>query len=130
MKHLAVYKNEIAEAIMDGKVSVDIRLSKLKSVPFGLVSTGDIVLVKIAGKDIIGQFRVKKVITLDGITKEDLIELKRTLGDSIVQLYRNMDSEKDAKYAVAIFIGEISRFITSPFKMPKKRLRKVWEVLG
>lgn len=130
MKHLAVYKNEIAEGIMDGKVSIDIRLSKLKSIPFGLVSSDDIVLVKIAGKDIIGQFRVKKVITIDGVTEEDLDDLKKTYNDMILQLYGNMDSEKESKYATVIFIGEISRFITSPFKMPKKRLRKIWEVLS
>lgn len=130
MKHLVVYKNELAESILKGEVKVDIRLSKTKSIPFGVVSSNDIVLVKPIGKQIIGQFRVKKVITIDGVTKEDLIELKRSYNDPVVQLYGNMDSGKQAKYATIIFIAETSRFITSPFKMPKKRLRKVWEVLG
>src|SRR3989344_5554077 len=130
MKHLVTYKNESAEAILNGKSTVDIRLSKTKSAPYGVVSSSDIILIKVAGKDIIGQFRVKKVITIDGVAKEDLADLKRTYNDPIVLFYGNIENETQAKYATVIFIAETSRFITSPLKISKKRLRKVWEALG
>lgn len=130
VKHLVVYQTDLAEAILNGRVVVDIRLSKKKNVPFGVVSSNDIVLVKQVGKDIIGQFRVKKVITIDGVNSKDISDYKGMYVDTLVHLYGNMDNEKDAKYATVIFIGEVSRFITSPIKLSKIRLRKEWEVLG
>ncbi len=128
VKHLAIFKREAPELILTGKKTIEIRFSKTKTAPFGRISTGDLVYIKPSGKDIIGQFRVKKVIFFDGLTPEDLNLIKKTFGDAIVQ--RNVFWEsKIAKYGTLIFIGESNRFITSPVKIPKKDHRD-WVVLG
>lgn len=128
MKHLAVFKSDTAEEILSGKKNIDIRLSKTKVPPFGVISADDIVYIKIAGKDIIGQFRVKKVITYDGVTSDDLEDIKKRYKDTTVQIYGNIESEKEIKYATIIFIAASNRFITSPIKVTRKNLRN-WRVL-
>ena len=120
MKHLALFKTSTSDDILSGKIKVEIRFSKTKVPPFGIVSTGDIVYIKPVGKEIIGQFRVKKVIYYDGIEKEDLEDLKDKYSLKLLP--------KDTKYLTLIFIADSSRFITSPIKMPKKNLRG-WVVL-
>ncbi len=131
MKHLAIVKGDTAEDILSGGKSIEIRFSKSKIAPFGVISAGDIVYIKPSGKDIIGQFRVKKVISIDGVTKEDLENMTKTYIDAIVQVYGDEVEKikKDKlKYATIIFIGEANRFITSPVKISKRDLRG-WMVL-
>lgn len=102
-RHLAIFKGSSGEEILQGKKGVDIRSSNRKFPPFGTISSGDLVYIKPPGKDIIGQFRVKKVKFFD-------------------------DPEAKSRYTTEISIGESSRYITSPVKISKKDLRG-WVVL-
>lgn len=103
-KHLAIFKGQAGEEILSGKKTIESRFSKVKKAPFGVVSSGDMVYIKPSGKEIIGEFRVKKVCYFE-------------------------DPEiKTARYATFIFIGDSARFITSPLKFKKKDSRG-WVVL-
>lgn len=102
-KHLAIFKGSSGEEILQGKKAVDVRSSNRKLPPFGTISTGDLVYIKPPGKDIIGQFKVKRVIFYE-------------------------DPEAASKFTTEISIGESSRYITFPIKIPKKDLRG-WVVL-
>lgn len=102
-RHLAIFKGDSGEQILQGKKVTDMRFSNRKLPPFGTISPGDLVYIKPPGKDIIGQFKVKRVIFYE-------------------------DPEAAAKYTTEIFIGESSRYITAPIKIPKKDLRG-WVVL-
>lgn len=128
-KHLAIFKGEGAELILNGEKTIESRFSSRKNPPFGQISAGDLVYIKPTGKEIIGQFRVKKVIFYDGLTNEDLLEIKESLNDAIVQDNDYWKAKLGSKYGTLIFIGESSRFITAPVKIPKKDLRG-WVVLG
>lgn len=129
MKHLAIFKGGGAEKILSGKKTIESRFSKSKIVPFGAVSSGDLVFIKPSGGQIIGQFRVIKVIYMDGLTKEDIEEIKGKYGKEIATDEAYWKGKNNAKYATLIFIGNSSRFITSPIKPIKKDLRG-WMVLG
>ena len=104
VRHLAIFKGDGADKILSGEKTIESRFSKSRIAPFGLISSGDLVYIKPSGKDIIGQFRVKKVIFFD-------------LGPI------------QHRYVTLIFIGESTRFITSPIKLKKKDQRG-WVVLG
>ena len=119
MKHLAVFKENLAEEILSGKRLVEVRSSKGKVLPFGQISSGDLVYIKPVGKDIIGQFRVQKVIFFDGLSRQDVEEIKSKY---------NGDIAVGARYATLIFISDSVRFLTSPIKLPKKSV-KSWVVL-
>lgn len=116
MKHLAIFKRGDGEKILSGQKTIEARFSKKKITPFGLVSSGDLVYIKPAGKEVVGQFRVKKVIFYDGIDLSDLSHL------GIVSV------PEDAKYCIIIFIGQVDQFLVSPIKIPKKDSRG-WVVL-
>lgn len=127
-KHLAIFKGSATEDILTGKKTIDSRFSKSKIAPFGVISAGDLVYIKPSGKDIIGQFRVKKVIFYDSIEENDLVQIKKTFGERISQPDSFWESKKGSKYATLIFIGECDPFLTSPIRIKKKDLRG-WVVL-
>lgn len=128
MKHLAIFKGDGAKKILSGKKTIESRFSKRRNPPFGQIATGDLVYIKPSGEDIIGQFRVKKVIFYDGLTEDDLNGIKKTFGYAIAQANDYWQRNKGSRYGTLIFIGDSSRFITSPIKFPKKDLRG-WVVL-
>lgn len=129
VKHLAIFKGEIGEMILNGKKSIESRFSKRKDPPFGQIASGDLVYIKPSGKDPIGQFKVKKVIFYDGLNTEDIESIKKQFGNEISAEEGYWEKKTDSKYGSLIFIGQSNRFLTSPIKLPKKDLRG-WVVLG
>ncbi len=71
-KHLAIMHKSVIEAVLNGHKTVETRFSQHKIVPFGEVGIGDVVYMKPPGEDILGQFRVGKVIFIAGMTKIDI----------------------------------------------------------
>lgn len=129
MKHLAIFTKGVGEKILSGEKSIESRFSKVKNPPFGLISSGDLVYIKPSGKDIIGQFRVQKVFFFDGLTQNDINNLKKEYEKEISADDSYWEAKKNSKYGTLIFIGNSSGFITSPVKFLKKDLRG-WVVLG
>ncbi len=127
-KHLAIFKGEGAEKILSGKKTIESRFSRKKSPPFGQISPGDLVYIKPSGKDIIGQFRVKKVFFFDGLESPDILDIKKRYGEQLSVDGGYWKGKETSKYATLIFIGDSNRFITSPIKIPKKDQRG-WVVL-
>lgn len=128
MKHLAIFKGDGGEKILQGKKTIESRFSKAKIPPFGVISKGDLVYIKPSGKDVIGQFKVKKVIFYDGLNREDIREIRLKYGRNIASDNEYWEKRSGSKYGTLIFISESSRFITAPIKIPKKDLRG-WVVL-
>lgn len=129
MKHLAIFKGSSGDKILEGVKTIESRFSRTKSVPFGVVASGDLIYIKPSGKDIIGEFRAKKVIFFDGISPEDLENIKKEYGKALAVEEDYWIGKTNCKYGTLIFIGDSARFITSPVKIPKKDLRG-WVVLN
>lgn len=132
-KHLAIMNKQTVEAILGGLKTIETRFSKHKIPPFGAVEVGDLVYIKPPGEEIIGQFRVKKVFSFEGLTEEDISKIFAEYGKRISIGEKQMDEkyqkEKSiARFGTLIFIGESERFITSPIKIKKSDMRG-WVVL-
>jgi len=127
-KHLAIFKGDAGEKILSGKKTIESRFSKVRKSPFGLISSGDLVYIKPSGKDIIGQFRVKKVIFFDNMDLSDLSNLSNLYSKELAVDKEYWEKHKNARFGTLIFIGDCNRFITSPVKVYKKDLRG-WVVL-
>ncbi len=127
-KHLAIFKNQGGELILSGQKTVESRFSQAKIAPYGAVSSGDLVYIKPSGRDVIGQFRVKKAIFFEGLTPLDVKEIRARYGQDIAMDDNYWQGKENSRVASLIFIGESSRFLTAPVKIPKKDLRG-WVVL-
>ncbi len=128
-KHLAIFTKTYADLIIKGHKTIESRFSKAKLVPFGVIHSGDLVYMKLSGEDMVGQFKVNKVISFDGLTPEDIEVIKREYGQEIAADESFWQGKKDAKYGTLIFIGELNQFITSPIRFSKSD-RRGWVVLG
>lgn len=132
-RHLAIFSPEAIEALLAGKKLVETRFSQRRIEPFAKVSIGDVVYIKPPGKEIVGQFKVKKVISFEGMEKEDwqLIKLKFGRQTFLGSKQRDGDffkKHQNAHFGTLIFIDQTEQFITSPVKINKKDLRG-WMVL-
>ncbi len=127
-KHLAIFKGSAGEEILSGKKTIESRFARVKNPPFGAISAGDLVYIKPSGKDIIGQFRVKKVFFFDSLDLTDLNNLKKSYGRKLSVDKEYWEKQKNARFGTLIFIGDCTKFIFSPVKFPKKDLRG-WVVL-
>ena len=132
-KHLAIFDKITAQRILNGQKTVETRFSKAKIAPFAQIGIGDTVFIKPSGQDIIGQFKVAKVIFYQGLDQTDWQYIKATYGQKL-SLGTNQENEKyfnshsNAIYGSIIFITRVEQFITSPIKFTKKDLRG-WVVL-
>lgn len=129
MKHLAIFKGNGGEKILTGEKTIESRFSRRKSPPFGAISSGDLVYIKPTGKEIIGEFRVQKVLFFDGIEDADIKDIKERYGKGLaIDDIDYWKGKSGSKYGTLIFIGDSARYLTSPIKIPKKDLRG-WVVL-
>ena len=127
-RHLAIFKAEDVEKIFSGKRKIEGRFSQIKIPPFAKVSAGDIVLIKLAGEKIVGQFLVDRVIYFDHPTKEEIEAIKRRYVKSISLSKTFWLDRERVSYVTLMFIKSVSKFIVPP-QIPKKDLRP-WVVLG
>lgn len=128
-KHLATFKEITSKDILSGKKSIEVRFSKSKIAPYGVISAGDLVYIKPTGGEPVGQFIVKKVIFYDGMEEEDIIQIKKEFGIGINETESFWKSKLGSKYGTLIYIGECDPFLTSPIKI-KKRDKKAWITLN
>src|SRR3989344_3632689 len=96
-KHLAIFKKDAGERILDGSKTIETRFSKMRVVPFLTISAGDLVYIKPTGKEIIGQFRVKKVIFYDGLDTDEIKEIKLKYGGNIAADEEYWDGKMGSK---------------------------------
>jgi len=133
-KHLAIFSADAVKQILAGNKTIETRFSQKKIAPFGVVSRGDWVYIKPPGKDVIGRFKVKKVISIEGLDNSDLEEVQSKYGSLVSLGEQTLDSKffashLGAVYGTIIFIGSTEQFITSPIKIVKSDLRG-WVVLN
>ena len=66
--HLAILYPVWIELILDGSKTIESRFSKVRCAPFGKVSTGDTVYLKVSGGPVKGHFTVADVTTFENLT--------------------------------------------------------------
>lgn len=132
-KHLAIMSKPTIEAILAGKKTIETRFSKHRIPPFGVVSLGDTIYMKPPGDEILGQFKVKRVFSYEGLTSTEVDKIFLEYGNQI-GIGNNEEDEryhqykKESSFGTLIFITESERFITSPLKIKKSDMRG-WVVL-
>ncbi len=123
--HLAIFTPATVKQLFSGKKTIEIRLSQRKIPPFNEVSVGDLVYIKPLKGDVEGRFLVKKVISFESPTEEDLEFLNKKYTKKSLQ---NLNLKTNQRFITVIFLDQVEQFITSPVKIEKKDLRG-WMVL-
>lgn len=126
-KHLAVFNPESVKLIFSGKKKIDGRFSQIKIPPFGKVSRGDIVLIKLPGEKVVGQFTVDRVIYFDHATLAEIEGIKKKYGQDLALGNSFWLGREKINYVSLMFIGAVTKFIIPP-QINKKDLRP-WVVL-
>lgn len=127
-KHLAILKSEAIEAIFSGKKKIEGRFSKIKIDPFGKVAAGDVVLMKLPGEKIVGQFIVDRVIYFDHPRFEEVELIKKTYGRELEVPVGFWHEHEKVNFVSLMFIKSATKFIVAP--VIKKRDLRPWVVLG
>ncbi len=128
MKHLAILKSWAIEEIFSGRKKIEGRFSKIKIDPFLQVARGDVVLMKIPGEKIVGQFTVDRVIYFDHPRTEEVDLIKKTYGRELAVPVGFWQEHEKVNFVTLMFIESATKFIVPPV-IKKKDLRP-WVVLG
>ena len=126
-RHLAIYTPRAIKSIFSGKLKVDGRFSKIKIPPFGAVASDDVVLMKLSGEKIVGQYIVDRVLYFDHPRADELEALTKKYKSEICLSEGFWLSHERVNYISLIFIREVTKFLIAPV-VPKKDLRP-WVVL-
>lgn len=76
MKHLAVFRQPYLDMILNGEKTIESRFSRVKCAPYGKIGKGDIVLLKVTGGLVFGEFAVRGVKSFAHVTPELIEDLK------------------------------------------------------
>ncbi len=128
--HLAIFTQPWLDLILDGKKTIDSRLSKVRCAPYGKISEGDVVYMKENVGLVKGQFIASKIETYEDLTTERLHNIRSHYHREIfVDMGFEEFREKwtFAKYATLIHITNV-RTYKNPFPFPKKD-RRSWILL-
>ncbi len=128
VKHLAILKSWAIEEIFEGRKKIEGRFSKIKIDPFGKVSAGDVVLMKVPGEKIVGQFTVDRVVYFDHPRGEEVELIKKTYGGELAVPEGFWQEHEKINFVTLMFIESATKFIVPPV-IKKKDLRP-WVVLG
>lgn len=128
LKHLAIFNREAVEAIFGGKKKIDGRFSQIKIAPFLKVAAGDVVIMKIAGEKIVGQFTVDRVLYFDHPRAFEVDEIRKKYGRDLALAGTFWLDHEKVNYATLMFIKTVTKFIIPP-EVTKHDLRP-WVVLG
>lgn len=126
-KHLAIFTPQTVKDIFSGKKKIDGRFSKIKIAPYGKVSAGDVVLMKVSGEEIVGQFKVDRVMYFDHPQKEEAEALIKKYAKDLLMPESFWLAHEKINFVTLVFIKEVTKFLVVP-DVPKKDLRP-WVVL-
>ncbi len=128
--HLAIFTQPWLDLILDGRKTIDSRLSKVRCAPHGKISAGDVVYMKESGGFVKGQFIASKVDTYENLTPEILRNINAQYRQEIfVDLgFQGLrDKWSDSKYATLIHVSNVITY-QKPFPYPRKG-RTAWILL-
>lgn len=119
-KHLAIFNNHLAEAVLEGEKRVDFRFAKNKIAPYLKALKEDIVLLKNVSGPVIGQVEVDNVLYFDDLTSYQLQKIKSEYLEKSAINEETFDKfRQGSKYLSVIFFKCPQRYIC-PLKIDKK----------
>ncbi|MBR2008651.1 MAG: ASCH domain-containing protein, partial [Peptococcaceae bacterium] len=106
--------------LLNGKKTIESRISKYKIAPYNKIDKDDIVFVKKPGGDILAYFTIKEILFIE-LEDVNISEIKHKYNDRLCVDEKFWISKKDSKYATLIFINDLVKL--QPFHINKKGMQ-------
>jgi ASC-1-like (ASCH) protein len=124
--HLAILKDKYLRAILQGTKTVECRLTKTRRAPFGQISAGDKIFLKISSGPVCAEAIVAAVKEFERLSTEKIMELRSRYGHLIGGDEQYWHSKADSGYCVLVWLEGVRAI--EPVKIQKKDWR-AWVVL-
>ena len=123
--HLAIFSEPFLTCVIEGRKTVESRLSRNRISPYGSIYSGDIILIKEVGGPICGITLAKEALFYD-LNVDSLSDILDEYGSRICAPPDYWDSISDVEYATLIELEQTSQVSPIPFS---KRDRRGWVTL-
>lgn len=123
--HLGVFVEPFLQYILDGKKTMETRFSIVRCAPYERVESGDVVLLKKSGGDVVGLCRIRSV-RFYKLEKDSWDEIKTFARDICAEDPEFWEQRKRASFATLMRIHNVK--VITPITV-KKRDRRGWVIL-
>jgi hypothetical protein len=125
--HAAIVLDEYADAILEGRKTVEARLTKQCRAPYGRLWVGDRLFFKRRGGDYCAQATIAGIAFFSNLTPARVRRLRERYNDAILGSPAFWRLKRHAKYATLIWFDDVGPAIDVPaFRW---RPREAWSTL-
>ncbi len=120
MHHIAILskKEKFIDKILERTKTIESRWYINKKTPYKRISEGDTIYFKEAGEPINVKCKVEKVLFIDILNEENIVDIVNRFGDQIGIDKNYIAKLKNKKYCTLIFIKDVEKI--KPFKINKE----------
>ncbi len=132
MRHVAVVHRKYAMLILSGQKKAELRLTKNRIAPYGIVERGDTVFVKIASGPVCCKAKVRLVEQHEGLTPSEIRRLRAALNDTVLGDSAFWNLKRTARYATVVHLANVEKCDEAPGLAEARagNPRAAWLVLG
>lgn len=123
--HLGVFSEPCLTYMLEGKKTIESRISKKRIAPYDRINKNDIVVVKKSGGGIVAYFTIKEIKFIN-LNEVSINEIKNKYNNELCVSEDFWEQKKDSSYATLMFIDRLVKL--ESFKINKKGMQ-TWIVL-
>lgn len=123
--HLGVFSEPCLTFMLEGKKTIESRISKKRIAPYDRINKDDIVVVKQSGGRVVAYFTIKEIKFIN-LNEIPIDEIKNKYNDELCVSEEFWEEKRDSSYATLMFIEHLVK--VEPFKINKKGMQ-TWIVL-
>lgn len=127
MLHVAILKPGYIDAILDGRKTIESRLTRTKQTPYGQVVTGERVYLKASGGPFMATAIAGGVMNFEGLDPAGVKQLRTQYGGPICGDEAYWKAKRDSRSATLIELTEVRPISIGPPYKPAHM--KAWYVL-
>ncbi len=124
--HLGIFSEPCLSFMLNGKKTIESRISKNRIAPYQRISQDDIVVIKKSGGGLVAYFTIKNIIFFD-LNEISINVIKEKYNKELCVSNEFWEQKKDSSYATLIFIDKLVKL--ESFKINKKGMQ-TWIVLN
>ena len=128
--HLAVLKRPYLDAVIEGRKTVELRLSRTRAAPFGKVAARDTIYLKQSSGPVRARATAARVLSLEDLTPAGVRALEREHNHLVLGAPDYWRAKSSARYATLIWLADV-RELTPDAPRPRAQpfYGNAWRVL-